>query len=349
MRLPPPIAIDLYSDTLTKPTPAMRRAIARAEVGDEQKGEDPTVNRLQEMVAELLGKEAALFLPSGTMCNLIGISLHTRPGDEVIIEARSHPVMSETGGPAAISGVMLRGIPTRRGIFTAADVKTAIRLDIPHNPRTALVSVENTHNFGGGTCWPLDTLGEVVAVARKHKLALHMDGARLMNAVVATGISAKTYAAAFDTVWIDFTKGLGAPVGACIAGSRELMKEARRLKQRFGGAMRQAGIIAAAGVYALQHHVERLADDHANAKRLANSLAEIRGIALNPDEVETNIVIFDISGLRLTAAQFIERALTRGVRFSMTGPTAVRAVTHLDVSRRQIDQTLKIVRALFAS
>ncbi|MBI5397235.1 MAG: threonine aldolase family protein [Verrucomicrobia bacterium] len=345
----PPIAIDLYSDTLTTPTPAMRRAMARAEVGDEQKGEDPTVNRLHEMVAELLGKEAALFLPSGTMCNLIGISLHTRPGDEVIIEARSHPVLSETGGPAAISGVMLRGIATRRGVFTAADVEAAVRADIPHNPRTALVSVENTHNFGGGTCWPLETLRAVTTAARKHKLRLHMDGARLLNAVVATGISAKTYAAAFDTVWIDFSKGLGAPVGACIAGSRELMKEARRLKQRFGGAMRQAGIIAAAGVHALRHHVARLAEDHANAKRLAESLAEIRGIALDPREVETNIVIFDVRGLGVMAEQFVARARGRGVRFSMTGPSTVRAVTHLDVSRRQIDRTLKIVRELFAS
>lgn len=349
MKSLPPIAIDLYSDTLTQPTPAMRRAMARAKVGDEQKREDPTVNRLQEMVAQLLGKEAALFLPSGTMCNLIGISLHTRPGDEVIIEARSHPVMSETGGPAAVAGVMLRGIATRRGVFTAAEVEAAVRADIPHNPRTALVSVENTHNFGGGTCWPLETLREVAAAARKHKLRLHMDGARLLNAVVATGVSAKTYAAPFDTVWIDFSKGLGAPVGACIAGSGELMREARRLKQRFGGAMRQAGIIAAAGIHALQHNVARLAEDHANARRLAQGLAEMRGIALDPREVQTNIVIFDVRGLGVTAQQFVTRARERGVRFSMTGPCTVRAVTHLDVSRRQIDRALKIVRELFTS
>jgi threonine aldolase len=341
------IQIDLYSDTLTKPSAAMRRAMARAAVGDEQKGEDPTVNRLQEMVAALLGKEAALFLPSGTMCNMIGIKLHTRPGDEVILESRSHPVMSETGGPAAISGVLLRGIPTRRGIFTAADVEAAIRAGTPHNPRTSLVAVENTHNFGGGTCWPLDTLRGVVAAARKHKLALHMDGARLLNAVVATGISAKTYAAGFDTVWVDFSKGLGAPVGACIAGSRELMEEARRLKQMFGGAMRQAGIIAAAGVYALQHNVERLAEDHENAKRLARGLVEIRGVALNPEEVETNIVVFDVAGLRLAAGRFIERLLARGIRFSHTGPTTVRAVTHLDISRGQVDETLRVLGRMF--
>lgn len=340
----PPIAIDLYSDTLTKPTPAMRRAIARAEVGDEQKGEDPTVNRLQEMVAELLGKEAALFLPSGTMCNIIGFKLHTKPGDEVIIEARSHPVTSETGGPAAHSGVLLRGIPTQRGIFTGADVEAAIRSDTPHAPRTALVSVENTHNFGGGTCWPLETLRGVVAAAKKHKLALHMDGARLLNAVVATGIRAKTFAADFDTVWIDFSKGLGAPVGGCIAGSRELMREARRLKQMFGGAMRQAGVIAAAGIYALEHNVGRLAEDHANAQRLARGLAEIRGLSLEPDEVETNIVVFDVSGLGLTAAQFIKQALFHGIRFSQTGSVTVRAVTHLDVTRKMIDQTLLVVK-----
>lgn len=343
----PQFAIDLYSDTLTKPTPAMREAIARAEVGDEQKREDPTVNRLQDMTAELTGHEAAIFLPTGTMCNLIAHAVHCRPGDEIIIEQNSHPVHFEGGGPAVHSRVAIRGLPTERGIFNAAQVEAAIRPPDPHFPRSRLVCIENTHNMGGGTVWPMSALHEVATIARKHGLKLHLDGARLMNAVVACGVPAKEICALFDSVWIDLTKGLGCPVGAVLAGPRAFIEEARRFKHLFGGAMRQAGIIAAAGVYALQHHVERLAVDHANAKRLAGGLAEIPKIRCDAARVETNIVMFDIADTGLSKPDFLKRLESHGVRMSGGwGPTIVRAVTHLDIPAEGIDRALAAVRAV---
>jgi threonine aldolase len=305
----PRIKIDLFSDTLTKPTPEMRRFICDAEVGDEQKGEDPTVNLLHEMVAELLGKEAGLFLPSGTMCNQISIKLHCQPGDEVLLDKTAHPLNSEAGGPAVLAGAIVHGLPGERGVFTAEQVKAAIRPITRYQPKTRLVSVEQTANMAGGTVWPLQTIQEVCAVAREHGLFTHMDGARLPNAVVATGTSARRYAAGFDSIWIDLSKGLGAPVGAVLAGSKDFVLEAWQWKQRLGGAMRQAGIIAAGGVYALRHHVERLAEDHANARVLAEGLAEIPGLGLNPKHVETNIVIFDISGTGLKTPEVLNRLL----------------------------------------
>jgi threonine aldolase len=338
--------IDLYSDTMTKPTAAMRKYMAEAEVGDEQKDEDPTVNRLQDMVAELLGKEAAVYLPSGTMCNEISFAVWARTGDEMILHRDSHPVHFEVGGPAFLARMMLYPLDGPRGLFTVAQVEEAIRPDSPHYPRSRIVEVENTHNMGGGSIWPLPQLQAVCAMAHRHGLVTHMDGARLLNAVVASGIPAKTYAEPFDSVWIDLSKGLGCPVGAVLAGSCEFIKDARRLKHLFGGAMRQAGIIAAAGVYALQHHVERLAEDHAHAKILAQALAELPTVHLSPADVETNIVIFDVSATGRSATGVAEQLQKEGVRVSDAGRTKLRAVTHLDVSRQDITRTIDVFRSV---
>lgn len=337
------IRIDLFSDTMTKPTAEMRRFMCDAEVGDEQKGEDPTVNLLQDQVAELLGKEAALFLPSGTMCNQIAIKLHCRPGDEVLLDRTAHPLNSEAGGPAVLAGAIVQGLPGNRGVFTAEQVKAAVRPITRYQPKTRLVSVEQTANMGGGTIWPLQTIQDVCSAARQHRLLTHMDGARLFNAVVATGITARQYAAGFDSAWIDLSKGLGAPVGAVLAGSKEFILEAWQWKQRLGGAMRQAGIVAAGGVYALQHHIDRLAEDHGNARILAEGLAGIPGISLNLKEVETNIVIFDISRTGLGNQKLLNRFLEHGLRMSPAPPNRIRAVTHLDVSRAQVEEAVQIV------
>jgi threonine aldolase len=340
-----PIEVDLYSDTVTKPTPAMRRFMCDAEVGDEQKGEDPTVNRLQEVVAELLGKEAAVFLPSGTMCNEIAMRVHCRPGDEMLAHRTAHPIHFETGGPAALAGVNVRPLDGPRGQFDAAAVDEAVRPASRHFPRSRLLWVEQTSNLGGGSVWSLARVKAVAQAGRRHGLVTHMDGARLMNAVVASGVPAAAYAAPFDSAWIDFTKGLGAPVGAALAGSREFIAEAWRCKQQMGGAMRQAGIIAAGGLYALRHHVERLAEDHARARRLAEGLAELPGIKVEPAEVDTNLVFFDVTG-SLDAPAAVERLLAHGVRMGALGPRTIRAVTHLDVSDAGIDRALGAARAV---
>jgi threonine aldolase len=345
----PAIDVDLYSDTQTRPTRSMREFMCAAEVGDEQRGEDPTVNLLQEMVAELLGKEAALFLPSGTMCNEIAIRVHTRPGDEVLLDRTAHPIHFEGGGPGMLSGVLLTPLEGERGVFTAEQVAAALRWADRYSPRTRLVSVENTSNLGGGTVWPLAGVRAVCETAHRHGLAAHMDGARLLNAAVAAGIPAREYALGFDSVWIDFTKGLGAPVGAALAGNRDFIEEAWRYKQAWGGAMRQAGIIAAGGVYALRHHVERLADDHANARRLAEGLAGIPGISIDPATVETNIVFFDVAGTGLDAGDWAAALLERGVRVGPSSATRIRAVTHLDVDRAGIERALAAAREVSAA
>jgi threonine aldolase len=336
--LPP---VNLYSDTQTRPTEAMRRAMAEAEVGDEQRFLDPTVNALQERVAELLGFEAALFLPSGTMCNAISFRLHLRPGgDEVLLDRTAHPRVAEAGGPGAISGAQLTLLDGDGGVFTPEQVRDAVHpAGDRYGPRTRLLSVEQTTNLGGGRVWPLETVRGVLEVARQHELRAHLDGARLMNAVVASGVAASEWAAGFDTAWIDFTKGLGAPVGACLAASQELIDEAWRYKQMWGGALRQAGIVAAAGLYALDHHVDRLADDHANARFLADALAEVPGVRLDPARVETNIVIFEVDdAFALTGALW-----DAGVHVSPLGPNRVRMVTHLDVDRAGCERAVGAV------
>lgn len=337
--------IDLISDTSTRPTREMRAFMAEAEVGDEQLGEDPTVNLLQEMVAELLGKEAALFLPSGTMCNAIAIKVHTQMGDELILDRTAHPYTSEGGGPAALAGVSCKLLAGERGVFTPEMVAAAINDDGPHSARSRMVSIENTTNAGTGKVWPLELVDGVADVARARGLKVHMDGARLMNAVVASGIPAATFAAKMDTAWIDLSKGLGCPVGGVLAGSRAEMAWARRYKHLYGGAMRQAGIIAAAGVYALRHHVDRLAEDHANAKLLAQGLAEIPGIDCDVDAIETNIVHFDVSETGRTGGEISQAARERGVRIGGYGEaTRIRAVTHLDVSRADIERAVELIR-----
>lgn len=340
------IRVDLYSDTQTRPTPAMRQAMAEAPVGDEQRGEDPSVNRLCETVAELLGKEAAMFLPSGTMCNEIALLLHCRPGDEVICDATAHIIIAEGGGPAVFAGAMIRPLQGTRGIFSADDVHGAVRDDGRYSPNSRLVEVEQTSNFGGGTVWPLEAIRSVAQAARDHGLALHMDGARLMNAVVASGVPARDFVEPFDTAWVDLSKGLGCPVGAVLVGSRETIERAWQWKQRMGGAMRQAGIIAAAGTYALAHHVERLAEDHDNARSFAEQIVEIPGISLDPQSVETNIVFFDVAGTGLSADDIGERLLGHGVRVGPMGATTIRAVTHLDVDKAGMDAAAAALRSV---
>jgi threonine aldolase len=337
--------VNLFSDTQTRPTPAMRKAMAQAEVGDEQRFDDPTVNALQERVAALLGKEAALFLPSGTMCNVIAFRLHLRSGDEVILDHTAHPVRYEAGGPAALSGAMVRSLEGAGGIFTAGQVAGALRpAGDRYAPRSRLVSVEQTTNTGGGRVWPLEAIEEVLEVAREHGLRAHLDGARLMNAVVASGVTAADYAQRFDTAWIDFTKGLGAPIGAALAGSRELIEEAWRHKQMLGGAMRQAGIVAAGALYALEHHVDRLADDHANARMLAEGLAALPGISIDPSTVETNIVIFEVADSVATCGALWQA----GVQLAPLDARRIRAVTHLDVDRPAIELALERIGAALA-
>ena len=296
--------IDFRSDTITKPTDGMRRAMAEAVVGDDVFGDDPTVNELERATAELLYKPAAVFMPSGTMTNQVALRAHTEPGDEVLIEAEAHMYYYEAGGPAALSGVMCRLLAGRRGIFSADEMRAALRPENLHYPRTKLVCVENTHNRGGGSVWPIEQVAEVAAAAREAGLKLHMDGARLWNASAATGVSEADYAKHFDSVSVCFSKGLGAPVGSALVGDEEFIARARRFRKMFGGGMRQAGIIAAGALYALQNHRERLAEDHANARKLAEALAEMDGIELDPADVETNIVMFRVTSM--PAAELVD-------------------------------------------
>ena len=333
--------VDLRSDTLTQPTPGMRRAMAEAVVGDEQKREDPTVIALEERTAELLGHEEAVYLPTATMANQIALRLLSEPGDEVISEAESHIFRYELGGPAVHAGLAMRRIYARDGRFTPAQVRDAVSLpgDI-HMAPSRILCVENTHNGGGVRVWPLALVREVVATARELGLSVHLDGARLMNAVVASGAAAAEYGREFDTVTLCLSKGLGCPLGALLAGSRERMAKARRLKHLFGGAMRQAGIVAAAGIYALDHHVERLAEDHANARRLAEGLLEA-GIPVDLEQVETNFVRIHPARLRLEAAEALALLRWEGVLVSYAAPRGVlRAVTHLDVSAHDVEEAI---------
>jgi threonine aldolase len=338
--------VNLYSDTQTRPTAAMRAAMAEAEVGDEQLFADPTVNALCARVAELLGFEAAVFLPSGTMCNEIAFRLHIRPGgDEAILHRSSHPLVAEAGGPAALSGAVMCPLEGERGMFTTDALRAALRPPGDrYLPRSRLVSIEQTTNLAGGRVWPLDQLRAVMDVAKEAGLRLHLDGARLMNAVVASGVAAAEYARGFDTAWIDFSKGLGAPMGAVLAGSRELIDEAWRYKQMLGGALRQAGIVAAGALHALDHHVDRLAEDHEHARELAAGLAEVPGVELDPADVETNIVVFGVADARALCGALEQR----GVRMGALDGTRVRAVTHLDVDAAEVGAAVAAVRAVLA-
>ncbi len=325
--------INLYSDTQTRPSEGMRKAIASAAVGDEQRGADPTTLRLQQRVADLLGHEAGLFLPSGTMCNQIAFRLHARPGgDELILDRSAHPIIAEAGGPASNAHLMIHALDGEGGIFSADQLRAAIRPNSRYLPRSRVVSVEQTTNMGGGRVWPVQALRAVLDVASEFGLRTHMDGARLMNAAVASGASAAEHAGGFDTAWLDFTKGLGAPVGAVLCGSRELMDEAWRFKQQMGGAFRQSGIVAAGCLYALDHNVERLAEDHGNARLLAEGLT---GLGCDVVAPETNIVIFSAPD------GFADGMGERGVELSRTPDGRARAVTHLDVSRSEVELALQ--------
>jgi len=340
----PPPRIDLSSDTQTRPTAGMRAAMAEAEVGDEQKGEDPSVNALCERMAALLGKEVAVFLPSGTMANQIAFLVHCRPGDEIIADELYHVVTREGAGAAALAGSFVRPLSAERGIFSAEQLEAAIREPRREAPRPRVVTVEQPVNFASGAIWPLSAITSVAGVAARHGLIMHMDGARLLNAVVASGVSAAAYAKAFDTVWLDLSKGLGCPVGAVMAGSEECIREAWVWKQRLGGAMRQAGVLAAAGLYALDHHVERMAEDHANARLFAERLTAAPGVEV-AGPIETNIVFLDIEATGKTAAQLLAALAPQGIRLDRIGAYSLRAVTHLDVDRDAVEEAAEAVTA----
>jgi threonine aldolase len=329
--------VDLRSDTVTRPTAAMRAAMAAAEVGDDVYGEDPTVNLLQETAARRVGKEAALFVPSGTMANQIAIRLHTHHGDLVLAGEGAHCLRFESGAAAAISGVQVRTLASG-GLFDAADLRAAITPPDHHHPPTTLVAIENTHNAAGGRVFPHAALGAIAAVARERKLRLHLDGARLFNAEVASGIPAAEWARPFDTVSFCLSKGLGAPVGSLLCGSAAAIDGAHRLRKMLGGGMRQAGILAAAGLYALEHHVGRLADDHRNARRFAAGLAALG--ATVEGEPETNIVMFRVP----RPESFSARARAHGVLINAAAPGRFRAVLHLDVSTEDVEQALDRLR-----
>jgi threonine aldolase len=335
------VRVNLYSDTQTRPSAAMKEAMMRAEVGDEQHGDDPTVEALCDRVAALTGKQAAMFLPTGTMCNQVAILVHCRPGDEILAHEDSHIVINEGGGPAALSGAVVLGLRGERGMFDSATLKAALREKRRNAPPQTLVEVEQTANDGGGTVWPLALLNEVLGTAHGLGLKTHMDGARLMNAVVAAGVPAREMAAQCDSVWLDFTKGLGAPLGAVLCGSAAFINEAWRWKQRLGGSLRQAGICAAACLYALDHNVERLAQDHANARLLARGLAGVPGLKVQ--EPETNLVFFDTRATGLTADELADRVRLNGVMLSSVGSHRARACTHLDVDAGGVDIAVRAV------
>jgi len=346
--MPSPLVVDLRSDTVTQPTPAMRQAMAAAEVGDDVFMEDPTVNRLQEQVAGLLGKEAALFVASGTMGNQICLRCHTEPGDEVICEAGAHFLHYENGGLAALSGIQARTIVGHRGVITAAQILEAIRPPAYYMPITKVIALENTHNAAGGTVFPLSEICAIGALAQEHRLKTHLDGARLWNACAATGLAPRDYAAVFDSVSVCFSKGLGAPVGSALAGSKAFIDRARRMRKMFGGGMRQAGILAAAALHALEHHAGRLHEDHARAKTLAENLASLPGIQIDLESVQTNIVLINIARSPLEADTAVAELRRAGVLVVALGKRLLRAVTHLDVAAAGIDRALAAFRQVFS-
>ncbi len=336
--------IDLRSDTVTKPTAAIRRAMAEAEVGDDVMGEDPTVRRLEDRTAALLGKPAALFMPSGTMANQIAIGLHGKPGDELLCDTTAHVYLWEGGGIARLWGITPRTIEPAHGLLGLDDLRGKIRPDDMHYAQTRLVCLENTHNRRGGRVHPLPAVAEVAGWARAHHLKMHLDGARLMNAVVASGIAADEWARYFDSVSICFSKGLGAPIGSALAGPTEFIDEARRLRKVLGGGMRQAGIVAAAALYALDHHVDRLAEDHENAQILAATVEDTPGLSLETGPVETNLVWISVDPTLGTARSIADQLKADGVLVSVLGPQVIRACTHLDVSRGDVQQAAGALR-----
>lgn len=340
--------IDLRSDTVTRPTAAMRRAMADADVGDDVYGEDPTVRRLEEQVAERLGLEAALYVPSGTMANQIAIGVHTRPSDEVLCDAGSHILHYESGAVAALWGVQAQPLPGERGLLSPEQVTAALRPSDIHSPRSRLLWLENTHGRTGGTVWPVERFRAVVEAGREAGLAVHVDGARLFNAAVALKVPASSWSSLADTTSVCFSKGLGAPVGSALVGRKELIQDARRLRKRLGGAMRQAGVLAAAALYALEHNVERLAEDHANARRLASGLAELPGVTVDASRVETNMVFADFPR---TASEMLPRLAAQGVLAGAggTSPRAIRLVCHLDVSASEVGEALARIRRALES
>ena len=339
--------IDLRSDTVTRPTPAMRRAMAAAEVGDDVFGEDPTVNRLQDLVAELLGTEAALFVASGTMGNQVCIRCHTQPGDELLCEAGAHFLHYEAGAMAALSGVQARTIVGTRGVITVKQIEEALRGETYYFPRSRLLTIENTHNLAGGTIFPLDEIARIRQLARERGLAMHLDGARLWNASAASGVALRDYAQHFDSVSVCFSKGLGAPIGSAVAGTKSFIAQARRVRKMFGGGMRQAGMIAAAAIYGLAHHRERLPEDHANARWLAEALHGRGGIMIELDSVQTNIVIMNIAQTKLSVPAAIEALKKEGVLLGPFGATTLRAVTHLDVNRAEVERAAAVFAKIF--
>ena len=339
--------IDLRSDTVTKPTAAMRRAMAEAEVGDDVYGEDPTVNRLQERAAEILGKEAALFVPSGTMGNQICVRLHTRPGTEIVLEERSHIFNYEMGTAAAFSGVTCRPVRGEDGLLNWDLIATAIHHSAPYYVTpTSLVALENSHNMAGGSVLPVSAMNDICQHARGLGLPVHLDGARVFNAALALNTTVAQIAAPFDSVMFCLSKGLGAPIGSLIVGGKDFIKEAVSIRKMLGGGMRQVGVLAAAGMIALEESPKLLIEDHANAKQLAEGLAELRGVKIDPERVQTNIVIFDISATGLTTAQFSLELKTAGVLANGINPREMRMVTHYDVSRADIEQTLLAARKI---
>jgi threonine aldolase len=341
--------IDLRSDTVTRPSAGMRAAMAAAEVGDDVFGDDPTVNRLEERVAGLLGKEAALYVPSGTMSNQLAVNVHTQPGDELLCDLNCHIYNYEAGGPAILSGVTCRTLDGDFGILDVSQLEDKIRNpDDPHLVKTRLVCLENTHNRGGGRIYPLDKIEAIRQWAAKNGLGMHLDGARLWNAIVATGIPAREWAKHFDTVSVCFSKGLGAPVGSALVGPKALLAKARRRRKLFGGGMRQAGIIAAGCLYALDHNIDRLADDHQNAQILADAVADTPGLHLEPAEVETNLVWFRIDQSVGTAKDIAARLKQNGVLVHAAGPQKIRACTHLDVTKAQADRAAETLRKVVA-
>jgi threonine aldolase len=337
--------VDLRSDTVTRPTAAMRAAMANADVADDVYGEDPTVRALEERVADLLGTEAALFTPSGTMANQIALRSHTKPGDEVIISRDAHCWRHESGALAAIAGVQTLALPGYT--FTGAEVRAAFKGDDPYQAHTRVVAVENSHNMGGGIVWDLAALAEVTQTAKSLGIAAHLDGARLWNAAVATKTTEKQLAHGFDSISVCLSKGLGAPVGSVVAGSRDVIRRAHRFRKMHGGGMRQAGILAAAGIYALDHHRARLADDHANSRALAEALANAKNLSVDLSRVHTNIVMIDLA--KGTPNAVMALAKEEGVLLGSAGPQRIRAVTHLDVDRDGVMRAAKVIADIAAA